>query len=84
MDKTSSDKVFEITVKDITKWGMIRFIFFWVCVVALYFQNHIFSLVLSVLMLSTIRIRKVEEKTFSMEYGAIPLLKRILYGKESN
>lgn len=84
MDEQSRDKVFEITVRNISKCGIIAFALFWACVIVVYFQNHILSLLLGVLMISTIRIYKVSERTYIMEYGLIPMVKRILYGKENN
>lgn len=81
MDK---EKVFEITLNHLNQWSLVRFILFWVCVVAIYFQSHALSIVLCILMLLTIRIRKVEEKTYELEYGVIPLIKRVLHDKESN
>lgn len=81
MDK---EKVFEITVKHLDIWSLARFILFWTCMVAIYFQSHTLSIVLCILMFLTIRIRKVEEKTYELEYGIIPLIKRMIYGKENN
>lgn len=81
MDK---EKVFEITVSHLNKWSLVRFVLFWVCIIAIYFQSHVLSIALCVLMLLTIRVRKVEEKTYELEYGVIPLIKRIAHGKESN
>ena len=81
MDK---EKVFEITVNHLNVWSLARFILFWAFVIAVCLYSHMASIVLCVAMLLTIRVRKVEERTYELEYGIISLIKRITHGKKSN
>lgn len=62
---------------------MVKFLLFWACMIISYFSNPIFSFVISVLMVSTIRIHKVDKGTFELEYGIIPLIRRWRNGKEN-
>lgn len=83
MSNSSSEKVFELKIKDIDLWGTIKFVLFWVCVILLYFCIPALSIVISVLMVSTIRVRKVDKSTFELEYGIMPLIRRWSNGKEN-
>lgn len=74
-------KVTTITKKDVTVWGTVRFFLFWICMVLLWFKIPLFSAALSTLMLSTIRIKRIDEGTYELEYGLIPLLRRWSNGK---
>lgn len=77
-------KVTTITKRDITVWGTVRFLLFWICMVLFWFEIPLLSILLSVLMLSTIRIRKIRDGDYELEYGLIPLLRRWRNGKENN
>lgn len=77
-------KVTTITKKNVTVWGTVKFLLFWICMVALWFKISIISILLSALMLSTIRIRKNGDETYELEYGLISLLRRWSDGKANN
>lgn len=84
MSNSSSEKVFELKIKDIDLWGTIRFLLFWMCMILLYSSIPALSIVISVLMVSTIRVRKVDKSTFELEYGIMPLIRRWRNGKANN
>ena len=63
---------------------IINFFLFWVCMILLWFKIPLISILLSVLMLSTIRIRKIRDGTYELEYGLIPLLRRRSNGEAKN
>ena len=74
----------KVTKNNITIWGTVRFFLFWGCMVLLWFKLPLFSVTLSILMLSTIRVRMIAEGEYELEYGVIPLLRRGKYGKKNN
>lgn len=77
-------KVTTITKRDITIWGSVRFLLFWICMVLIWFKIPLLSVALSILMLSTIRIRKIDERTYELQYGLIPLFRWWKNGKANN
>lgn len=81
MNNGNSEKIFELKIRDIDLWGTINFVLFWVCMILLYFCIPVLSIAISVLMVSTIRIRKVDKSTFELEYGIRPLIRRWSNGK---
>lgn len=64
--------------------GTARFFLFWACMIILWFKTPMLSASLSILMLSTIRARKSGERTYELQYGLIPILRRWRNGKENN
>lgn len=74
-------KVTTIIKKNVTLWGTARFLLFWICMILLWFKISLISAVLSILMLSTIRINRIDKGTYELEYGLIPLLRRWNNGK---
>lgn len=77
-------KVAKITKNDITIGEIVKFFLFWGCMILLWFKQPLFSVVLSILMLSTIRVRMIAKGEYELEYGVIPLLRRGKYGKKNN
>lgn len=62
-------KITKITKNNRTIWGTVRFFLFWGCMVLLWFKLPLFSVTLSILMLSTIRVRMIAEGEYELEYG---------------